>query len=162
MKNEVSGYPQKYSLMPVIKQVGWTRRPGWECERDMQVVAYVAMECYLLQEVINYNGNGTSAVKYLVVFAKSPEDFSTEVYPGKMIYGVNTTGEYVNYVCDTLEEAMVLERIENDKIVEEAGMYASASERQDLKNDAIKTIAEYVDVAAERRLKPKVSDVVYI
>ncbi len=156
MKKINNGYPLKYALMPITKQVGWINRPGWELERDEQVVAYVAMECYLLQEVITYKENGTNSAKYLVVFAKSDHDFSTEVYPYQNIIGIKTTGQYVDYLFNSLEDAHKYEKIANDKIIEESGKYDSKDTRLIIKEEAKSRIDQYVSEASKRREKPKV------
>ncbi len=157
MQNKKVGYPYKYALMPIIEQAGWTKGvPGWEVGSIEKVVAYVAMECYLLQKTITYDNNGNFNEKYLIVFAKASHDFSTEVYPYDKMYGVNTTGVLVNYIFDTLEEAKSYEQEINNDLVKESCIYSKAAEKEILKQQTQETIFKYVNEAELRRNNPKV------
>ncbi len=157
MKNEEVNFPEKYALMPIMKQTGWeTGLPGWEIKRVEEVVAYVAMECYLLEEVINYYKNGTNKSKFLVVFAKSKHDFSTEIKPFDNVYGVNTSGQYVDSIYDELEEVKLQETIINKKLIEESGRYYPVDKREFIKQRISDYVTKYVTEADDRRINPKV------
>lgn len=64
MKNN---YPIKYALMPIIEQTGWTHGMH-ELEREYGVVCYIISKCYVIKETKKYNINGTTDIKYQVVF----------------------------------------------------------------------------------------------
>lgn len=112
-------YPIKYAVMPIEEQTGWT--PGLnELEREYCVVANIASKCYVIGERKEFLSDGTSRVKYEVVFPFIKKDiihgdsFEPAV-PEYDFYSQCTNSIHVDRLFSDFSEA----QLEADKANEE-------------------------------------------
>ena len=108
MKNN---YPIKYAAMPIIGYVAW-RREG--------VIGYIASKCYEIQEIKQYNRDGTTKTTYSVVFPYTKEVDNNRVMQWERIEPLgeqDQTSVTVENVYNTLEEAKQEAERKNKKIL---------------------------------------------
>lgn len=115
MKNN---YPIKYALMPIIEQTGWTHGMH-ELEREYGVVCYIISKCYVIKETKKYDINGTSDIKYQVVFPYEYHEYSgwkREEPSFNLINNGCTNAVTVDKLYDSFEEAKKDKEEKNEKI----------------------------------------------
>ena len=108
MKNN---YPIKYAAMPIMGYVAW-RREG--------VIGYIASKCYEIQEIKQYNRDGTTKTTYSVVFPYAKEVDNNRVMQWERIEPSgeqNQTAVTVENVYNTLKGAKQEAERKNKKIL---------------------------------------------
>ena len=104
MKNN---YPIKYAVIPMIEQIGWTSGLH-ELEREYGTVCYIVSKCFLLNEEIIYDKEGTSKKRYKVKFPFSEDSYYPRWEREDPIYSFNGDAIdvlSVDKVYDNYEEA---------------------------------------------------------
>ncbi len=99
-------YPVKYTAMPIIEQVGWSRG-GNELERNYNVVCYIVSKCYLISDRTKYKENGKSEKEYEVVFPyQNSQNHNVWERNVPSFNNGCTNSEYVEKVFDTYDDAL--------------------------------------------------------
>ena len=159
MKNN---YPIKYALMPIIEQTGWTHGMH-ELEREYGVVCYIISKCYVIKETKKYNINGTSDIKYQVVFPYEYHEYSgwkREEPSFNLINNGCTNAVTVDKLYDSFEEAKKDKKEKNEEIHKSKYVYMRF---EDLKekineiNNEFNNMLEYYD-QLEQLIKENTSD----
>lgn len=171
-------YPKKYALMPIIKK-GLQNMPAlsssseeeWFKNLDIKnkdseepVIAYIAMECFLLSQTITYNGKGGRFEQYKIVFSNNIHDFSIKVLPFCNIDGVNTSGLIVRNIFDSLEETKECEQSANHYLIETSGIFLKLEEKLVAQKNAarkIKIIKEQLKINKELAIEKRYNKVLH-
>lgn len=117
MKNN---YPIRYTLMPIIKQNGWSLGLN-ELEREYDVSCYIVSKCYVVSENKRYYQDGTFKIKYSVVFVYEKDDydrFLERVEPEfNLINRECTNSLLVDEIFENYEAAKVAAQEKNEEIL---------------------------------------------
>ena len=125
-------YPIKYACMPIYEATGWYGSLN-QLEKEYEVVGYITSKCYVVNEKIIYNNDGSKKSEYEVVFPyqKTPNDSLDSlkrVFPEFSLYGQCTNSNIVNEVFDTFSEAKLKPNLFNDKIIINSTAFISFDE----------------------------------
>jgi len=145
-------YPIKYSIMPIIEQVGWYHGLN-ELESKYDIVCYIVSKCYLISDLTKYMEDGRSDKQYEVVFPYQPGEFSRwqRVTPSyNLIHEYCTNGNKVDTIFDSYEDALNFVTAKNEELCKKSYIYLPYSENYAVKIQAKKD--EFNEKLAEYKL----------
>lgn len=149
---ETLNYPVKYAIMGVFEQSGWNYGLN-ELERNYEVVANIALKCYVIGERRKYHKDGSNSVKYEIVFLYNRASLDNYLlfkinYPEYNLFTnecINAT--FVNTIYNTFEEAKEEARKANEEILNRKLIGLPFS--SDYKERLAKSETEYKEVLAK-------------
>jgi len=147
MKNN---YPIKYTVIPMIEQVGWSHGMN-ELEREYGTVYYIVSKCYLIGENKKYSIDGTVITEYQVVCPFSKGEFNTwhkDEPSFNLIHGNCTNSIKTDTLFDSFDEAKVVKKQKNEDLLVQKFVYMPIetykTKHQEIEDEFNKT-ADYYD-----------------
>ena len=151
-EEKVLNYPVKYAIMEVFEQSGWNYGLN-ELERNYEVVANIVLKCYVIGERRKYHKDGSSSVKYEIVFLYNRSSLDNYLlfkinYPEYNIFTnecINAT--FVDTLYNTFEEAKEVASKANEEVLNKKLLYLTFG--PNFKEKLAKLEDEYKDILAK-------------
>ncbi len=154
-------YPIKYAILPIEGKTNWYSDISGE--QEYGTIANIVSKCYVIDEIKTFLSNGTSKIKYEVVFPyvkKGKEDYEEfqKIVPEYNFYSQCTNSIIVTQLFNSFEEALAIADQANKKIMDYEIAFLSLDENFQEKLKSIKekhqrTLDKYKKI--ERTIKEK-------
>lgn len=142
-------YPIKYAPMAIPYVTG---RDGLGY-RTYDIMGYIPMPCYLVNEIKHYNEDGTTTMYYEIVFAKDSRDLLAEnnnqVPQFRWGETASTNSELLKAVYDTYKEAEEKAREKSEIVIGERTAFTPTETYEKRIKEEMDKVESYMDIGFE-------------